>query len=157
MQPDISKFVPGELAIGGDEIDTRLLREMSGKAEVFLLSFDWCTRIRRCLFGDGFGGIIAAFLMEIVPASAQLDDWLWVIVGDVPPAYLVTDEAKDAGAALKAYVELMRDWVDAVEKGLSTNKLIPVNAPATIESAATLKKQLNVIEQLGLYEVSQEG
>ena len=155
MQPDISKLVLGATVVGGDELDTRLLREMSEEAKSFLLRFKWCTHVRRCFFGDGFGGIIAAFLVEIIPANSQVDDWLWAVVGDVPPAYLVTDEIPDAATALKTYVQLMRAWVDAIEKGLPTNKLIPVNLPPTSEAAASLKTRLDTIEQLGLYEVEQ--
>jgi len=154
MLPDISKLVPGESAVGDDELDTRLLLEMNEEAKSFLLGFKWCSDIRRSFFGDGFGGIIAAFLIELIPASAQVDEWLWVVVGEVPPAYLVTDEIPDAASALETYVDLMNEWVDAVESGLPTSDLIPVNAPPTVETATLLKRRLDTIEQLGLYAVA---
>jgi hypothetical protein len=157
MQPDNSKLVSGEAAVGDDELDTNLLREMNEEAKAFLLKFDWCRNVRRSFFGDGFGGIVATFLIEITPATAHMDEWLWVVVGDVPPAYLVTDEISDPRTALETYVSLMREWIDAVQKGLPTEELIPVNAPATMETAASLKKRLDTIEQIGLYEVAEKG
>jgi hypothetical protein len=157
MIPDTSKLVLGEAAVGDDELDTRILREMNEEAKSYLLRFRWCKSIRQSLFGDGFGGIIAAFLIQIEPAVSDVDEWLWVIVGNVPPVYLVTDEIQDAGQALQTYVDLMREWVGAVEKGLPTEKLVPVNAPATAESAVALKTRLDAVEQLGLYALSRKG
>ena len=72
---------------------------------------------------------------------------LWVITGDLPPAYLVTDDAPDWQGALAAYAGEMRKWVAAVRDGSSTADLIPVNVTPTAEHAAMLERRLDFIER----------
>jgi hypothetical protein len=157
MRLDISNLMAGESTVGDDEEDTQLLRQMNDEARAFIESKKWCKTVRRTFFGGGIGGIIAAFLVEIVPAVDQVDEWLWVVVGDIPPAYLVTDEIPNAEAAIAAYVELMFEWVKAVNKGLPVHDLIPVNVPPTAEWAASLTSRIETIKQFGLYEVEEKG
>jgi hypothetical protein len=88
-------IVPLKQMAGDDEEDTALLCEMAENAETFLKSFSWCLAIRESFFGAGVGKIIAVFLFRISPARPDIDEWLWVIVGDLPPAYLVTECSKD--------------------------------------------------------------
>lgn len=48
---------------------------------------------------------------------------LWVVAGDLPSAYLVTDAAPTATAtaALAIYCSLMQDWVEAVREKVDWN------------------------------------
>ena len=91
---------------GDSDSDTRLLQEMANEARTFLEGFDWCTTIKEMYFDLGLGGIVAILLTRIVPtvSSDVIDEWLWVIVGDLPPAYLVVDLSPDPVAALKTYI-----------------------------------------------------
>ena len=86
------------------------------------------------------------FLFRIFPRSQDVDECLWVVVGDVPPAYLVTDESRTPAEALRTYISEMRYWVAAVESGKPVNELIPVNAPANPDTAMALKKRLAFLE-----------
>ena len=142
---DLSKFVPIERIYGEDDQETYLLREMAEQAKLYLTSFKWCKAIRKGWFGWGIGKVCAVFLFEIVPTSKNVDEMLWVVVGDVPPAYLVTDRASTPVEVLEVYVELMREWVRAVCKGTSVDHCIPVNASPTLEHAHLLEKRLNFI------------
>ncbi len=144
---DFSQLTPIDDVSGETEKDTRLLREMAEQARQYLLSFQWCKSIQRGWFGWGVGGIVAVFLFEIDPASPAVDKMLWVIVGDLPPAYLVVDESPTALGALRTYVELMQEWVTAVREGKSTEECIPVNSAATRESADALETRLNFLKQ----------
>lgn len=87
------------------------------------------------------------FLINIEPSEPGVDDWLWVVVGDIPPAYLVTDNAPDPISALGAYNEVMQDWVDAVNQGQPVENLIPVNAPPTKEYATMLQSRLTFLKE----------
>ena len=145
---DLSALVPSEKMAGEDSQDTSLLRIMHKEASGFLSNFAWCEGLRQSFFGCGVGGVCAVFLFQIVPVSAEVDEWLWVVVGDIPPAYLVTDQATKASIALVLYVEEMRAWVSAVEAGDSIEELIPVNVPPTKENAKNLKTRLDCLEQL---------
>ena len=144
---DFSSLTPIRDMKGEDSEDSSLLKIMAKEAQQFLLSFDWCKEIQASWFGLGVGGVCAVFLFEILPATANIDTSLWVVVGDLPSAYLVLDECPTAMKALDAYVELMQEWVDAVQEGNSTEDCIPVNVSATTENADLLKRRLAFIRE----------
>jgi hypothetical protein len=83
-----SELVPAGDVSGGDEQDTNLLRAMSKDAKRYISSFPWCGTVLSSYFGAGVGGIFAVFLFHIRPGRAEIDPWIWVVVGDIPPAYL---------------------------------------------------------------------
>src|SRR5215470_15265655 len=136
---DFSRLVPVEKISGDSKEDTRLLRKMATEAREYLLSFKWCKKVCRAWFGWGVGGVCAVFLFEIEPDSEKVDRLLWVIVGDLPPAYLVTDASPTPLTALHNYADLMQEWVDAVRRGRPVDDCIPVNAPATLQYADLLR------------------
>lgn len=131
---------------GDSAADTDLLEKMAEEAKAFLQAFEWCTAIDGSYFGYGVGGVVGVFLFRIVPAAEGVDDCLWVIIGDLPPAYLVADENRTPGGALRSYTDQMRRWVAAVESAQPVDELIPVDAPATLETALALKKRLAFLE-----------
>ena len=67
------------------------------------------------------------------------------MVGDLPPAYLVTDSAPDGESALRNYIEEMTTWVNAVSEGRDTDDLIPVNVAPTTDNAFQLMSRLEYI------------
>jgi hypothetical protein len=139
---DMTKLKLVEELSGEDAAETEELRALARKAEQFIASFAWCNVIERAYAGIVVPSVIGTFLFEIKPTTPDVDRVLWVIVGDVPPAYLVVDEAPNPAMALKRYVELMTDWVKAVEEKRSVEDLIPVNAAPTQEYAAMLRSRL---------------
>ncbi len=141
--------------IGEDEEDTALLLNMLEEARRYVLSFSWCKSIVESHFGAGVGGVIAIFLFRIEPARPDVDEWLWVVVGDVPSAYLVIDSCKTPAEALRGYIGDMRKWVELAKQGQSSKNVIPVNVPATPEWAAELEGRLNLIEEVILPTLSQ--
>jgi hypothetical protein len=120
---------------------------MAIKAQAFIESFEWCRGVKNSYFGFGVGGIVGVFYFSIIPANEDIDRYLWVVVGDLPPAYLVTDEIRTPGEALRAYIYEMRQWIEAVENGQSIEECIPVNAPANPEMASQLKSRVSFIEK----------
>ena len=142
---DLSSVAPLAEMAGDSNEDTALLQRMAADAEKYLLGFAWCEAIRERYFECGVGGVVAVFLFRIAP-QANVDEYLWVVVGDVPPAYLVIDGNKNPTLALRSYIDEMRKWVAAAEAGQSVHELIPVNAPATFEVAQSLKTRLDFIE-----------
>jgi hypothetical protein len=99
-------------------------------------------------------GVMGVFLMEIQPAEDDVDHHLWVIVGDLSPAYLVCDDARTPSEALLGYVEEMRTWLRAArgEKGLG--RLIPVygaggqrELPMNEETIDLMERRLQVLER----------
>ena len=142
----VTGVVPISQMVGDEEEETRLLRELSEEARTYLSSFPWCKAITDLYFGDGIGGIIGIFFAHIEPTQPDIDEWLWVIVGDLPPAYLVTDLCCTPKQAAEGYIEEMRKWVAAAKAGRTSEEIIPVNVPATPEWATALEKRLDTLE-----------
>lgn len=134
--------------VGDDDEDSKLLEVMATGAQNYLRCFPWCKDIREAYFGDGYGGIVAVFLFRIEPARAGVDEWLWVIFGDVPPAYLVTDVCKTPSQALERYIDETAKWVGLAKQGKSSKDVIPVYVAATIENAVDLETRLNLLREI---------
>lgn len=149
---DLRHLVPCGEIIGDDIEDTVLLNGHRKYAEEWLTSFRWCKGVKQCFFACGVGGVLAIFLVRIEPASQDVDEYLWVVVGDVPPAYLVTDDAQTPAEALEAYRELMQAWVDTVRANKSVSDCVPVNAAPTLENADALEKRLITLQRLEIPE-----
>ena len=126
---------------GDDEEDTRLLHAALAEAREYLGGMTWYRGVKETYFGLGVGGVVAVFLFRIDPAP-DVDEWLWVVVGDLPSAYLVTDEAPTPLAALEVYCELMDEWVEVVRRGGDLDEVYPVAAEASPENAADLARRI---------------
>jgi hypothetical protein len=131
-QEESSRFISIHQISGEDEGETWLLSEMAEKVKLFLLSSKQCKAIHDGWLGWGTGRGAAAFLFEVVPASASADQLLWVIVGNLPPAYLVVDD---------------ETWIDAVDQGGSAHDCVPVIIPAIGENASVLRIRIDFIKQ----------
>ena len=118
---------------------------MFEEARSFLAAFNWCLSIEESYFGFGYAGIVAVFLFRISPVRSSVDEWLWVVVGDVPPAYLVTEGNLTPDLALDSYIYEMNRWVKAAKQGRSTVDLIPVNVPPTRENVEALERRLDAL------------
>ena len=146
MDIDTSDFQEESGIVGDDEDDTRLLREMASEARAYLEDFEWCPPIRSLHLGLGVGGVVAAFLVqfdEVIEDTS--DDALWVVVGDLPSAYVIVEPEDDGVAGLSRYCELMEDWAFNVLKGKSLDDSFPVEAEATHEHAEMLNSRIAFI------------
>src|SRR5689334_15308281 len=81
-------LTPAKSIVGDDEQDTVLLREMADEAKRYISSFSWCKEVLESYFGGGVGGIFAVFFFHIRPSRPDVEPWIWIIVGDIPPGYL---------------------------------------------------------------------
>lgn len=142
---DMNQVVPIEQMSGGDKKDIRLLKKMVVEATNYLKSHKWCPEIEKIYFGFGIGGIVAVFLFKFVEKIQRTDEFLWVIVGDLPPAYLVIDNSPTPKEALEGYCELMEDWVNAVRNGTSLKEVYPVAASPTLEHAKMLSSRIELL------------
>jgi hypothetical protein len=144
----VKGVVPLDQMIGGDEEDTKLLRVMASGAENYLRCFPWCKGIRDRYYGDGYGGIVAVFLFRIESSRTDVDEWLWVVFGDVPPAYLVTDSCKTPSQAVEGYMEEIAKWAQLAKEGRSSKDVIPVYVPATPENAADVERRMKFLQEV---------
>ena len=129
-----------------DEI--QCLLNLHNEAKAYLENFDWCLSIknswneREYSFYDKIG----VFLFEIEPANQNVDDFVWIIVGDLPTVYL--DKSVSSGTeAVEIYCELMEDWIEHVVAGKTVEDCFPIPNAPTAENATLLKSRTEFIRE----------
>lgn len=134
------------------------IEKMYIEAKVFLEFYNWCGEILEAYVGMLHIGIVGVFLFKIAPTRKDVDEWVWVIVGDIPPAYMTAEESPNPATALDSYIGAMSAWVSAAKNRESVSNLIPVNVPATEKNAELLKKRLVFLDEriLSEYEADLE-
>ena len=110
--------------------ETVLLERMRERAEAYVRSFPWAPPIKEMLLAFGASEILALYLVRFEQAIESMgDDELWVVVGDLPSIYFVTDHAERPSLALEVYCELAEDWADAVLSSGDLSQVYPVGEP----------------------------
>ena len=118
------------------------------EAREYLESFDWCVSTKKVWYDKDHGIYekIGIFLFEIEPLNETVDDFIWVIVGDLPSVYL--DKSVTTGQeALETYCELMQEWADNIKSGKSLDECYPVPVDTTIENAELLSGRISFIRR----------
>lgn len=128
-----------------DNIDE--LIALSREALIFINSQQWCKRIIHGKLERGWGYVIAVFFFIIEPAYDNIPNHIWVIVGDLPPAYIDVETNSNGVYAIDSYVMEMQKWIDSVMNSKSVEELIPVNVPPTKEYARMLQERLDIIRE----------
>ncbi|WP_197507168.1 hypothetical protein [Mitsuaria sp. 7] len=150
MQPDMSKVFEWNTYFersGSRDDDAVRIAALHQEAKGFLTSFKWCVAVEEEYVGFIFPGIVGVFLFKIQGISEAIDEWVWIVVGDLPPAYITCEESPNPATALDSYMGAMREWIEAIDRGDSVDGLIPVNAPATRETAKQLAARLKFIDE----------
>jgi hypothetical protein len=132
--------------IPASQIKNREVRELANEASSFIATQSWCQSVKAVRLAWACAGVLGVFQVDLQPARAEVDSTLWVIVGDLPPAYLVLDESPTWKDALRGYVAEMSRWVHAVKHGLPLDDVIPVAAEPSQEHADMLAGRLAFIE-----------
>ena len=136
-----SKLRPTSEMRGEDHDETHELHAILQAARDYLAGFTWCSGIEEEFFGLGIGGVVGVFLFRIRPIG-EADEWLWVIAGDLPSSYVVTDQASSPVQALEIYCDLMEAWVRVVRHGGDLRDVFPVVVEPTLENAELLEKRV---------------
>jgi len=142
MDIDTSDFQEESEIKGDDPEDTESLREMAAEARAYMEDFEWCPSIESVHLALGVVGIVGVFLFQFDEVIEDDDDALWVVVGDLPSAYVIVEPGDDGITALERYCELMEDWAFNVLKGNSLDESFPVEAEATHEHAEMLRQRI---------------
>jgi hypothetical protein len=125
--------------------DSTDVATLAAAAERFLTEQRWCASVLRVTPVFALSGVLGVFRCSLIPSDPAADAMVWVVVGDLPPAYLVHEPGDSWQDALRGYVEEMGQWVAAARTGSPIEDVIPVNVPATPEYADLLASRLTFI------------
>lgn len=127
------------------------------EAKNYLSGFDWCLRIIDGWVAASFGYILNVFCFKIQPDNKSCnDEFVWVIVGDIPPAYIDVVSAPTVSDALKTYINIIQDWVDNVNDGNSVEDCFPINVPQERKYAEMLAIRLKLLIEDYLPQIYEE-
>lgn len=131
------------------------INELYSNAFQYLNDFSWCSQVLEGWYDRGIADILAVFYFKILP-SKNADEFVWVVVGDLPPAYIDIESAPNGACAIKAYIEIMEDWVLAVKTKKNLDDVFPINVPANDKYANMLASRINFIRENFLMLFSEE-
>jgi hypothetical protein len=126
------------------------LAVLEEEARDYVSTRPWSKPIREILLAYGLGRILALFLVrfeEPIRWDGEEDAELWVVVGDLPPAYFGTDDSPNPVEALETYCIFMQDWADRILNGDDIDGAYPMAAAPTEEHARMLKSRIEFIRQ----------
>jgi hypothetical protein len=158
-----------------DDEESAALRADAEKALHFVREFGWGAPVKIMNKCWGVGGLIVVFSVYFGRnASGPPANLLWVVVGDVPSAFLVNDVAsKDSAVsdaavrrmdewcnaktrsdvestpetAAKAYCQRMDRWIEAVRTGADLAEFAPMNLAPTPANADALQAKIKFIRE----------
>jgi hypothetical protein len=135
-----------ENIVGEDEDETAALKSMAEQARKYISSFGWCPPIASVYLAYGVGGVIAVYLVKLTNNIAKgHDNELWVVVGDLPSVYLVTEQLKCTNAVLHAYCDLMDDWISKVRHGGDLTDAYPIAIEPSLVNANRLASRIRFV------------
>lgn len=130
---------------GGDDSETSQLRQLAVEAKSYISSFSWTPAMSEMYLAYGIAGVVAIFLVEFQTKIQGNDDALWIVVGDLPSAYLVVEPHDDERQALERYCELMEQWVIAVRTGGDMSEVFPIPVQGNAAHADMLDKRIALL------------
>jgi hypothetical protein len=120
---------------------------LAKEANLFLKGHNWCKAIEKQWLAANWDNILIVFYFDLIPNSSDVDDHVWIIVGDIPPAYIDIESANNETEAVRAYTEIMDDWVQCVKSGRSVDDCYPINVAPEKKYADMLDIRLQFIRK----------
>lgn len=147
-----SRFVPVRELRAGEINENSDLMSYADDARRFLARQPWCDGIGDEAMACGWPGILAVFYVQVVESPGCPDPAVWIVTGDIPPAYIDIISCRTPREVLGAYCRTMQGWIDRVLEGEPVNDAIPVcyrgtlkQIPATAENAERLRSRIEYI------------
>lgn len=120
--------------------------EAHRQAEAYLLGFKWCVKVKDSFLYYSLDKVFSIFLFEIDNLQSANDNFLWVIVGDIPSMYLDVYGPKSTREVLEDYIRLAENWIATIQAGDPVENCFPFNAEPTIELAQLLQSKVSFMK-----------
>lgn len=145
------RFLSGE-----DENSAFYAMELSAKTVLSLNS--WCPPTVETYVAAYCPPIVAVFLYKFDkqhPLTFEDKDgfpeWIWVVVGDLPPICSLYEPLKDGLDALRYWVAAYQTWLERFDAGLSLEELTFLDVPEDAEHAEMLRGRVEFLLKHFLY------
>lgn len=129
-----------------DHSITDELAKFIKEAQSYILGQSWCLEVENGWLAEEWEGILSVFLFKIKPLNKNVDEYVWIVVGDIPPAYIDIKSAITSSEVLSAYCYIMKDWVETVLSGESVEDCFPINVAPGEKYAQMLLSRIRFIE-----------
>ena len=145
---DISEMITIEDIATSDIEYREEVIELTERAKRYLSDMSWCVKLNQGWLAYALGYIIGVYLIHFQPNRDDIPEYVWVVIGDIPPAYLDVEYCPDWLAAVDGYIVEMQEWVDRVLNRLPIDHtVISVNVPPEEEWAESLGSRLKFIQK----------
>lgn len=118
---------------------------LTARARSFLDGQRWVSRVQSVTPVLAIEGDLGVFRCALIPSQPDADVMVWVVVGDLPSAWVPHEPGDSWQDALHGYVAELGRWVEAARSGAPVDALVPVDLPPTAEHAERLATRLEHI------------
>lgn len=115
------------------------------ESKEYLSRQTWCKVIYQGWLFTNIGYALNIFLYKIENKQSPEDNFLWIVVGDLPPIYLDTYDIKTTKDVIETYIDLVEDWIVHARSGQSLNECFPFEASNSKESVTMLEHRVQLL------------
>ena len=130
--------------------------KLAKTASTYLYSHIWCDKIEKQWFVANWENLLAIFFFKITTNTKDVNEYVWLVVGDLPSICIDVESAANEQEVVKAYVGIMEDWIKCVHNKGNIKKCYPINVPPTKGYADMLKVRMSLIKEHILEETVSE-
>lgn len=123
------------------------LEEFCNQGRNYIKRFTWCEGVNKSWLAYYLEGIFATNIFEVSSSNPNVDKYIWVLTGDLPPAYVDIKSASYPLEVLSAYIEIMQDWVDNIKEEGNVEECYPVEVEANLYHADMLDYRLKLLRE----------
>ena len=123
------------------------LEEFCNQGKNYIERYTWCEGVNNAWLAYYLEGIFAINIFEVSSSNPNVDKYIWILTGDLPPAYIDIESASFPLEVLSAYIEIMQDWVDTVKADGNVEECYPVEVEANLDHAEMLDYRLKLLRE----------
>ena len=121
--------------------------KLAKKASAYLYSHIWCNKIEKQWLVANWENLFAIFFFKITTNTKDTNEYVWLVVGDLPSICIDVESATNEQEVVKAYITIMEDWIKCVHNKGDIKKCYPINVPPTKGYADMLNTRISLIKE----------
>ncbi len=129
--------------IRSDEVE---LKELAEEATAFLTRQPWCLNVKQGYIARFWPGILGIFYFDIESGQSGAENNVWIIVGDIPPAYIDPVSCPTGEDALAGYVGEVNEWIANAKENKPLTEFIPILRRHSLSPVANTKETIEMLD-----------